>query len=101
MIEDFHKYTSDIKSNIKQWGVDLVAGAIKGVGTTDHYRNLGEALFFEECVAQLKKHSIMLETYSLRDSKQNPEPTYHKLICGLCIKVCPFGKKQKVKSQNK
>ena len=76
------------------------AGAIKGIGTTDHYRNRNEALFFEKCVAQLKKHSVMLETYSLKNSEQNPEPTYHKLICGLCIKACPFGKKQKRTNSN-
>ena len=76
------------------------AGAIKGVGTKDNYSSRNQALYFDKCVAQLKKHSIMLETYSLKDSKQKPEPTYHKLICGLCIKACPFGKKQKIKTQS-
>ena len=76
------------------------AGAIKGVDTKDHYRDRDEAMFFDKCVAQLKKHSIMLETYPLKDSMIKPEPTYHKLICGLCIKACPFGKKQKIKTQN-
>lgn len=76
------------------------AGAIKGVGTKDHYRDRDEALFFDKCVAQLKKHSIMLETYPLKDSNQNPEPTYHKLFCGLCIKACPFGKKLKIKTRD-
>ena len=71
------------------------AGAIKGVGTKDHYRDRDEALFFDKCVDQLKNHSIMLETYPLRDSKRKPAPMYDKLICGLCIKACPFGKKHK------
>ena len=76
------------------------AGAIKGVGTENHYNDRDEALFIDKCVAQLKKHSIMLETYSLKDCVRNPEPTYRNLICGLCIKACPFGKKQKIKTQN-
>jgi len=71
------------------------AGAIKGVGTKDHYLDREEALFFDKCVTQLKKHSIMLETYALKDSAVTPAPAYHKLICGLCIKACPFGKKPK------
>jgi epoxyqueuosine reductase len=66
------------------------AGAIKGVGTKDHYPDRGDALFFDKCVAQLKKHAVMLETYPLEDSTETPAPTYHKLICGLCIKACPF-----------
>jgi epoxyqueuosine reductase len=71
------------------------AGAIKGIVTKDHYHDRDEALFFDKCVAQLKKHSIMLDTYPLKVSERDPEPTYHKLICGLCIKACPFGKTKK------
>lgn len=71
------------------------AGAIKGVNTDDRYRDRDEAMFFDKCVDQLKKHSIMLETYSLKDEIRKPEPTYHKLICGLCIKACPFSRKMK------
>ena len=75
------------------------AGAIKGVGTKDNYRDRDEALFFDKCVAQLKKHSIMLETYPLKEGERDQEPTYHKLLCGLCIKACPFGEKQSKKTQ--
>lgn len=71
------------------------AGAIKGVGTTDHYADRDEALFFEKCVAQLKKHSVMLQTMPYKGDVPSTEPTFHKLICGVCIKVCPFGKKTK------
>ncbi|MCG8643859.1 MAG: 4Fe-4S dicluster domain-containing protein [Desulfobacterales bacterium] len=71
------------------------AGAIKGVNTKSNYRNRNEALFLDKCVAQLKKHSQMLEAYPLTDKTKVGEPTYHKLICGLCIKACPFGKKPK------
>lgn len=74
------------------------AEAIKGVGTEDHYRDREEALFFEKCVTQLKQHSAMLESYALEERTRNPEPTFHKLICGLCIKACPFAKKPKVAS---
>jgi epoxyqueuosine reductase len=67
------------------------AGAIKGVTTADHYRNREEALYFDRCVEQLKRHSVMLETYALKDSATPPEPIYHQLLCGLCIQACPFG----------
>lgn len=69
------------------------AGAIKGVGTTDHYTDRDEALFFEKCVAQLKKHSVMLQTIPFKGDQPPAEQAFHKLICGVCIKVCPFGKK--------
>jgi epoxyqueuosine reductase len=74
------------------------AGAIKGIGTKDHYIDRDDAMFFDKCVAQLKKHSIMLETYSLKDENRKPAPTYHKLICGLCIKACPFGRNPKARA---
>ena len=74
------------------------AGAIKGVNTESHYQNRNEALFFDKCVAQLKKHSQMLEACaSINEVDEKAlQPTYHKLICGLCIKACPFGKKPKI-----
>lgn len=71
------------------------AGAIKGVNTDSHYESRNQALFFDKCVDQLKKHSRMLEArHSITtDDEEKIQPTYHKLICGLCIKACPFGKK--------
>lgn len=71
------------------------AGAIRGVGTTDHYKDRDEALFFEKCVARLKEHSMMLQTQPLKGGAPPAEPMFHKLICGVCIKACPFGKKPK------
>ncbi len=72
------------------------AGAIKGVSTKDRYLRRDDAMFFDKCVAQLKEHSVMLETYPLKDETKKIEPTFHKLVCGLCIKACPFGRKPKV-----
>jgi epoxyqueuosine reductase len=70
------------------------AGAIKGVGTQDRYASRNAALYFDKCVAQLKRHSVMLENYARQGGPQTTEPTFHKLICGLCIKACPFGRKK-------
>lgn len=75
------------------------AGAIKGISTKDHYCDRDEALFFDKCVEQLKKHSIMLNRYPLKDSERDPKPTYHKLICGLCVKACPFGQTKNITRQ--
>lgn len=66
-------------------------GAIKGVNTTDHYARRNDAMYFDKCVAQLKNNSVMLESYAAKGEKEITKPTYHKLICGLCIKACPFG----------
>lgn len=71
------------------------AGAIKGVGTQDHYADREEALYFEKCLARLKQHSAMLQALPFKDDQSAPEPTFHKLICGVCIKACPFGKRPK------
>jgi epoxyqueuosine reductase QueG len=60
--------------------------AIKGVGTTDHYRNREEALFFSRCMKKLTQEFIAL-------------PAVGAPICGICIKVCPFGRKQKRKGK--
>lgn len=56
------------------------ANAIKGVNTTDHYKDRNEALHFSRCVNQLTvKHADL--------------PGIESLLCGICIKVCPFGRK--------
>lgn len=57
------------------------AGAIKGVSTTDHYNDRNEALHFSRCVEKLKEFSTI--------------PEIGAPICGICIKVCPFGRKVK------
>jgi len=69
------------------------AGAIKGINTKDHYKTRNEAMFFEKCVSQLKKHSGMLESYPLKDTASKHKHRYHKMLCGLCIKACPFSNK--------
>lgn len=54
------------------------AQAIKGVGTKDHYESRDEALDVQRCVAKLDEFSRL----------NNVEEG----ICGICIKVCPFGR---------
>lgn len=56
------------------------AGAIKGVSTKDHYKDRDEALYFHKCVEKLADEFAKL-------------PDVRELICGVCIKVCPFGRK--------
>jgi len=58
------------------------AKAIKGVNTTDHYRDRNEALHFSRCVNQLTIEYAAL-------------PGIEAAICGICIRVCPFGRKIK------
>jgi len=58
------------------------AKAIKGVNTTDHYRDRNEALHFSRCVNQLTIEYAAL-------------PGIEAAICGICISVCPFGRKIK------
>jgi epoxyqueuosine reductase len=57
-------------------------GAIKGVGTKTHYRSRNRALQFSRCVEKLSGEFAQLD--------QVGAP-----ICGICIKVCPFGRKDK------
>ena len=56
------------------------AGAIKGVNTEDHYKARNEALYFDKCAAKLSTVFARLPEISAE-------------ICGICIKVCPFGRK--------
>ncbi len=57
-------------------------GAIKGVNTEDHYKDRDEALFFSRCVEKLTGEFAKL-------------PDIGAPICGICIRVCPFGRKEK------
>jgi epoxyqueuosine reductase QueG len=56
--------------------------AIKGKSTKTHYKNRNEALFFSRCVKKLT------EEFAQRPGIGSP-------ICGICIKVCPFGRYRK------
>jgi epoxyqueuosine reductase len=58
------------------------AKAIKGVNTLDHYKDREEALYFSRCVERLTKEYAIL-------------PGIGGSICGICIKVCPFGRRIK------
>jgi epoxyqueuosine reductase QueG len=56
--------------------------AIKGIGTKDYYKDREEALDFSKCVQKLTTEFAQL-------------PEIGAPICGICIKVCPFGRKIK------
>lgn len=58
------------------------AGAIKGVNTVDHYKDRDEALHFERCMEKLTGEYAKL-------------PHIGAAICGICIKVCPFGRRKR------
>jgi len=60
------------------------AGAILGTSTASHYSNRSEAIDLKKCV------------YQVRDVFGDI-PHTAPLICGICIKVCPWGKKTKEK----
>lgn len=55
------------------------ASAIKNIWTEDRYTNRDEALDFSRCVEQTRE-------FKLRTGI-GPQ------ICGVCVKVCPFGKR--------
>jgi len=55
------------------------AGAIKGVSTKEHYKSRNEALYFSRCIEKLTGEFSKL-------------PNVCASICGICIKVCPFGR---------
>jgi epoxyqueuosine reductase QueG len=58
------------------------AKAIKGVNTVDHYKDRDEALHFSRCVEKITNEYAKL-------------PGIGANICGICIKVCPFGRRIK------
>ncbi|MBF0496824.1 MAG: epoxyqueuosine reductase [Deltaproteobacteria bacterium] len=62
-------------------------GAIKGISTEDHYKSRNEALHFQRCVEKLTGEFAKI-------------PDIGAPICGICIKVCPFGLKIKKNKSN-
>lgn len=56
------------------------AQAIKGIGTETHYKNRDEAMYFSRCVEKVAGEFAKI-------------PEVGVPICGICIKVCPFGRK--------
>ena len=56
-------------------------GAIKGVGTKDHYEHRTDAIDLSRCAEKLV-------------GKFSKLPAVGAPICGICIKVCPFGRQQ-------
>ena len=59
------------------------AEAIRNVNTDFHYPTREAALDFQKCADKLVKEFMLL-------------PRVEKPICGICIKVCPWGKKKKI-----
>ncbi len=57
------------------------AGAIKGVSTADNYSERDEALYFSRCVEKVVGEFSKI-------------PEIGVPICGICIKVCPVGRKK-------
>lgn len=55
------------------------ASAIKNVSTESHYGSRDEAIHLDRCYGRLREFKA--------------RPGVDALICGVCIKVCPFGKK--------
>lgn len=58
------------------------AEAIHGVNTESHYSSRSEAIDLDKCVRQVR--DVFGEL-----------PHINPLICGICIKVCPWGAKRK------
>lgn len=58
------------------------AGAIKGISTTSHYASRNEALYFSRCAQKVAGEFAKI-------------PEVGVPICGICIKVCPFGRKRR------
>jgi len=54
--------------------------AIKNTNTKDHYNTRDEALHFNRCVEQTSKFKAL--------------PDIGAQVCGVCVRVCPFGKKR-------
>jgi epoxyqueuosine reductase QueG len=55
------------------------AQAIKGVKTESHYKTRNEAMYFSRCVEKVEGEFAKI-------------PEVGVPICGICIKVCPFGR---------
>jgi epoxyqueuosine reductase len=56
-------------------------GAIKGVGIKQYYKNRSEAIYLSRCAEKLAGEFSNL-------------PNVGAPICGICIKVCPYGRKE-------
>jgi epoxyqueuosine reductase QueG len=56
-------------------------GAIKGIGTKDRYNTRGRAIHLSRCAEKLAGEFSEL-------------PNVGAPICGICIKVCPFGREK-------
>ena len=56
-------------------------GAIKGVGTKQHYKNRSEAIHLGRCAGKLAGEFSKI-------------PGVGAPICGICVKACPFGRKK-------
>ncbi|RPJ13558.1 MAG: epoxyqueuosine reductase, partial [Desulfobacteraceae bacterium] len=55
-------------------------GAIKGVGTKTYYRDREEAIYLSRCAGKLAGEFAAI-------------PDVGVPVCGICIKVCPFGRR--------
>ena len=64
------------------------AQAIKGVNTQTHYNSRNEAMHFSRCVEKVTGEFANI-------------PEVGVPICGICIKVCPFGRKMHGKETDK
>lgn len=62
------------------------ASAIKNTSTTSHYKSREDAIHLKRCYGKLLEF------------KKMPEIGY--TFCGVCIQVCPFGKKKSRKKQD-
>jgi epoxyqueuosine reductase len=58
--------------------------AIKGINTKTHYKNRNEAMYFSRCLEKVTGEFAKI-------------PQVGAPICGICIKVCPFGRKLPIK----
>ena len=61
------------------------AQAIKGINTETHYKNRNEAMYFSRCVEKVAGEFAKI-------------PEVGVAICGICIKVCPFGRNLRAKN---
>jgi epoxyqueuosine reductase QueG len=55
-------------------------GAIKGVGTKTYYKDREEAIYLSRCAGKLAGEFAAI-------------PDVGVPVCGICIKVCPFGRR--------
>ena len=64
------------------------AQAIKGINTKTHYKSRNEAMYFSRCVEKVVGEFAKI-------------PEVGVPICGICIKVCPFGRKMDARETGK